>query len=71
MNMQTFRSDLAKAIASKGYSQSKVAEITGVSQSSLSFFLSGERDGLSGESVLRLWFFVYGHEPTPPAEARP
>lgn len=65
MNMLTFRADLQKAMQRDGFSQSRLAGASGVSQSSLSFFLSGERGGLSGENLLRLWPFVYGRELVP------
>jgi len=63
MNMQKFRDDLLTAMAQKGATQTDVSEKTGVLQSSLSFFLTGEREGLSGKNVLRLFPFVYGNLP--------
>ena len=66
MNTQTspidrFREDLRDAITSRKANQGDVVRASGVSQGAISNFLSGKR-GLSGESLLKLWPFVYGCE---------
>ena len=61
MNITKFRTDLKAAMTTKKATQTTVAEETGVLQSSLSLFLSSERDGLSGENILKLLPFVYGN----------
>ena len=57
-SLTDFRQALQNAMELKGLTQPELAEITGVSQSSLSLFLTKKR-GLSGKAVLKLWPFVY------------
>lgn len=57
-SLTDFRQALKNAMALKGLTQPELAEVAGVSQSSLSLFLT-EKRGLSGEAVLKLWPFVY------------
>ena len=68
-SLTDFRQALQNAMELKGLTQPELAEITGVSQSSLSLFLTKKR-GLSGKAVLKLWPFVYGEIP-PVTEATP
>jgi len=68
MKIKAFRDDLRAVMARKKASQTEVTKATGVKQSSLSLFLAGERSGLSGESVLRLYPFVYGPSTPPEGE---
>lgn len=66
-----FRNDLRAWQAREGISQVRLAKMSGVDQASISRFLREEDpEGLSGESVLRLYRFVYPLEPpTPPLSA--
>lgn len=62
MDMTSFKKDLEMAMTLKGMKKSDVAKETGVHQSTLSLFLSGERQGISGDTVLKLWAFIYPPE---------
>lgn len=66
-----FRNDLRAWQARERVSQVSLAKMSGVDQASISRFLRTENpEGLSGESVLRLYRFVYPLEPpTPPLSA--
>lgn len=69
-NLTQFRIDLRAWMAAEGISQIALAKKSGVDQASLSRFLRMERpDGLSGESVLRLYPIVYS--PPPPTTEAP
>lgn len=67
LSYDNFREDLFEAMRKQGIDQPSLARLTGISQSSISLFLTKKR-GLSGKAVLRLWSFVYGSLPinTPP-----
>lgn len=70
MNIDQFKSDLVEAMKAKDTGQAELADLTGISQPTLSLFLSGARKGLSGGAVLALWPFVYGDK-RPPAKDTP
>lgn len=79
-DLTTFRGDLRRAMQTTKSTQKDVERVTGVAQGIICNFLSGKR-GLSGDSVFKLWPFVYGDRavssclstPTPPdgADAAP
>lgn len=59
-DLSQFRNDLRAWMAAEGMSQVALAKMSGVDQASISRFLRMESpDGLSGESVLRLYPIVY------------
>ncbi|WP_143339558.1 helix-turn-helix domain-containing protein [Desulfovibrio legallii] len=70
MNIETFRTDLQRAIREKGLSQSELARLAGIRQGTLSKFLTAEngRD-MNLSTALRLWPFVYGAPPIPATPA--
>ncbi len=55
----SFRADLKHAIYREKLTQQKLASMAKINQSQISFFLNGMR-GLSLQTVLALWPFVYG-----------
>lgn len=59
MNIEQFRSDFLARKAETGISQYSISITYGVEQGSLSRFISGKQ-GLSFNSVISLWPFVYG-----------
>ena len=69
MDMTQFKHDLAKALENTGHTQAELSKLSGVPQSTISLFLSGSRKGMTGDSMLKLWPFVYGQHPPakPPA----
>lgn len=71
--MNELRSALQKLIKETGLSQVSIYEATGVTQSSLSQFLSGKRSGINGNGALKLAKFVTTHsrfqESAPPRDA--
>lgn len=59
-DLTQFRNDLRAWMAMEATSQVALAKMSGVDQASISRFLRTENpEGLSGESVLRLYRFVY------------
>lgn len=59
-DLTQFRHDLRAWMVAKGMSQVTLAKLSGVDQASISRFLRTENpDGLSGESVLRLYRFAH------------
>jgi len=68
--LKQFRDDLRRAMSEKGRSQKDLEADFGVHQSIISNFLS-ERRGVSGESLLALWPFVYGDIAMPRPTASP
>lgn len=72
-DLTSFRGDLRQAMSRTESTQKDVERITGVAQGIICNFLSGKR-GLSGDSVFKLWPFVYPEPPAPtpaPAPAPP
>lgn len=63
-NTEAFREDLRKVMSESGKSQRDLETGYGVSQAILSNFISGNR-GISSDSMLKLWPFVYGCDFTP------
>lgn len=62
-DLTQFRNALRAWMATEGMSQKSLAQASGVDQASISRFLRAKNpDGLSGESVLRLFPFVYGSD---------
>lgn len=71
-DLTQFRTALRAWMAEEGMSQKALAQKSGVDQASISRFLRTENpDGLSGESVLRLYPFVYGNALPPPSAEAP
>ena len=76
-DLTQFRTTLRAWMAEEGMSQKALAQKSGVDQASISRFLRTEKpEGLSGESVLRLYPVVFGNDPPPQPtetaeEARP
>ena len=65
-DLTQFRTTLRAWMAEEGMSQKALAQESGVDQASISRFLRTEKpEGLSGESVLRLYPFVFGNDPPP------
>lgn len=60
-SLDQFRKDLADAMKDRKLSQIELAEKSGVSQSTISLFLTSKR-GLSGDATLKLLPFVYLNE---------
>ena len=58
MNIETFRSDFLVRLSETCISQNQLSARYGVQQAALSRF-SSRKSGLSFESVLKLWPFVY------------
>ena len=59
MNIEKFRSDFLIWKATTGVSQSALKRLCDVDQASLSRFIAGKQ-GLSFNSIVALWPFVYG-----------
>lgn len=57
-SLDTFRKDLKRSMLRAGYVQTDIAKEFGVSQGTISNFLSGRR-GISGAAILKLLPFVY------------
>lgn len=67
MNIEKFRKDYLSRLAASDTNQVLLARSYGLQQAALSRFAAG-KCGLSFESVVKLWPFVYGR-PFPPTEA--
>lgn len=63
-NTQLLREGLLELMRKQKFSQAKVGQKVGVTQSVISLFLSGRR-GLSGDSALKIQNFIL-FETTPP-----
>lgn len=59
MNAQSLRNDIQAVIRAKGINLHKLAQMAGVSQSSLWLFVNCQREGLSTETLFRLWPHIY------------
>ena len=69
MNTENFRDDIRKMIGNGTMSQAELVRRSGVSQSTLSMFLSGESKELMSKHLFRLWPIVYGKPLIPEQEA--
>lgn len=65
-NLDSFRRDLRDAMVRAACGQIDLMRDYGVNQSIISNFLSGRR-GISADSMLKLWPFVYGRIEAGPA----
>ena len=61
MNIEKFRTDFLARLASTGVTQRQLEGQSGVQQAAISRFAAG-LSGLSFESVVKLWPFVYGSD---------
>jgi len=62
MNAQTLRNDIQAAIKAKGLNLRKLAQMAGVSQSSLWSFVNCQREAISTDTFFRLWPHIYGEQ---------
>lgn len=72
MDAQSLRNDIQAAIKAKGLNLRKLAQMAGVSQSSLWSFVNCQREAISTDTLFRLWPHIYGDQtpiPLPLAEA--
>lgn len=58
--MENIRRDLGRFTKDTGHSLNWLANASGVEQGSLSRFSRGVQKGLRGETVERIWPFLYG-----------
>ena len=65
IDLKRFRGDLQAAMQRDGLNHLDVYRKTGVNPSTISLFVNGKREGVSGESILRLWEWMYGYIPPP------
>ena len=63
LSIEQFREDLAMAMAREKVTQAELGSLCNVPQGTISMFLRGKRNRLSGAVMLRLWPFVYGEGP--------
>lgn len=68
MNTENFREDIRKMIGDGTMSQAEIVRRSGVSQSTLSMFLSGESKELMSKHLFRLWPVIYGKPLIPHGE---
>lgn len=68
MDEAQFRTDLARFVASPGWSQVRLSQETGVSQGSISKFLS-EKTTLGGGAIFKIWARLYPANPQPGQQA--
>ncbi len=64
LSIEQFREDLAMAMAREKVTQAELGTLCKVPQGTISMFLRGKRNRLSGAVMLRLWPFVYGDDVT-------
>lgn len=62
MDAQSLRNDIQAVIRAKGINLHKLAQMAGVSQSSLWLFVNCQRDALSTETLFKLWPHIYGEQ---------
>lgn len=62
MNAQTLRNDIQATIKAQGINLYKLAQMAGVSQSSLWLFVNCQREAISTDTLFRLWPHIYGEQ---------
>lgn len=70
MNIETFREDVRTYIAESGLNAYRLSRQARVETSSLYNFLNGKAS-LSGDSVMKLWPFIYENPRRKPPTATP